>query len=145
MASALPYKDYNEFLAKHSAKNTTNNNTNQAISHTRIPDANLNIYGGSYIIPREELSTFYSLYYEYVFDKKRKEYLTEKQLECDGPLVVDFDFRYNYDVIERQHSKEHVIDMISIYLEELKEYFIFEEISSNPSCRSAKLRVIEKK
>ena len=27
-----------------------------------------------------------------------KEYLTERQLPEGGPMAVDFDFRYNYDV-----------------------------------------------
>ena len=88
---------------------------------------NLNIYGGSYIIPKEELPLFYSLYYDYVFIKKKKEYLTEKQLDSGGPMAIDFDFRYNYDVDTRRHTSEHIQDMIILYLEELKEYFLFEE------------------
>jgi P4 family phage/plasmid primase-like protien len=128
MTSQCQFKDLNEFLAKHSAKNTTTNKgSGTTITHTRIPDKGLNIYAGSYIIPKEELNTFYSLYYNHIFEKKFKEYLTEKQLESGGPLVVDFDFRYNHSVIERQHSRQHVTDMICVYLDELKEYFIFEE------------------
>jgi hypothetical protein len=122
------FKDFNEFLAKHSAKNTTNaSNSSVGITHTRIPDKDLNIYGGSYIIPREDLLTFYGLYYDYVFNRKLKEYLTEKQLESGGPMAVDFDFRYRHDVLERQHSRDHVRDMICVYLDELKEFFVFEE------------------
>ena len=127
MTTPSQFKDLNEFLAKHSAKNITNNNGTVNITHTRIPDKDLNIYAGSYIIPREELDTFYSLYYTNIFEKKYKEYLTEKQLETGGPIAVDFDFRYEHSVIERQHSREHVRDMICVYLDELKEYFIFEE------------------
>jgi P4 family phage/plasmid primase-like protien len=116
------FKDLNEFLAKHSAKNEKG----ATATHTRIPDKEMNIYAGSYIIPKEELSIFYNLYYDSIFVKKRKEYLTEKQLESGGPMPVDFDFRYNYDVDSRQHTKEHIQDMILLYLEELKKYFIFE-------------------
>ena len=126
MTSTLQFKELNEFLAKHSAKNI-NNNGSLSISHTRIPDKELNIYAGSYIIPKEDLDTFYNLYYEYVFVSKRREYLTEKQLDVGGPIAVDFDFRYNSDIKERQHTKSHVTDMICAYLDELKEYFIFEE------------------
>jgi P4 family phage/plasmid primase-like protien len=128
MTSSSQFKDINEFLAKHSAKNvSTNTGSSLSITHTRIPDKELNIYAGSYIIPKEELNTFYSLYYNHIFEKKFKEYLTEKQLESGGPLAVDFDFRYNHSIIERQHSRQHVADMICVYLDELKEYFIFEE------------------
>jgi len=127
MTSSSQFKDLNEFLAKHSAKNVANNRGSVNITHTRIPKEELNIYGGSYIIPREELDTFYSLYYNHIFERKCKEYLTEKQLETGGPMVVDFDFRYNHNVTERQHSRDHVRDMICVYLDELKEYFVFEE------------------
>jgi P4 family phage/plasmid primase-like protien len=124
------FKDLNEFLSKHSAKLTDkNNSSNQenSITHTRIGNKDLNIYGGSYIIPQEDLQEFYRLYYDHVFVKKKKEYLTEKQLDKKCPLLVDFDFRYNYDVEIRQHTKENILDMILLYLEELKEYFLFEE------------------
>ena len=77
MTTSSQFKDLTEFLAKHSAKN----DKGQPSTHTRIPDKDLNIYAGSYIIPKEELPVFYNLYYDNVFNKKRKEYLTEKQLE----------------------------------------------------------------
>ena len=58
-------------------------------------------------------------------EKKRKEYLTERQNK-ENPLAmpVDFDFRYNYDVNSRQHSKEHIQDMICEYSDLLKECYI---------------------
>jgi len=123
MTSSSQFKDLNEFLAKHTAKNQKG----LVPTHTRIPDTTLNIYGGSFVIPKEELPVFHSLYYDSIFVKKRKEYLTEKQTEHGSAMAVDFDFRYNYDVESRQHTKEHVQDMILLYLEELKEYFMFEE------------------
>ena len=128
MSSSSQFKDLNDFLAKHSAKNTTNNTrATLSITHTRIPDKELNIYAGSYIIPKEERDVFYSLYYNHIFEKKYKEYLTEKQLESCGPMALDFDFRYNHDITERKHTRDHVRDIICVYLDELKEYFIFEE------------------
>ena len=88
----------------------------------------MNIYHGSYVIPKDDLATFYKLYYESVFEKNRKEYLTERQMDNgSSPLAVDFDFRYDYDVEKRQHTKEHIQDMILGYLEELKTYFNFEK------------------
>ena len=128
MSVTSQFKDLNEFLAKHSAKNVTNNTgSTLSISHTRIPDKELNIYAGSYIIPKEERDVFYSLYYNHIFEKKFKEYLTEKQLESGGPIAVDFDFRYHHSVTERPHTRQHVADMICVYLDELKEYFVIEE------------------
>ena len=123
MTTTSQYKDLNEFLAKHSAKNTPGT----CPTHTRIPDKALNIYGGSYIIPKQEEPLFYSLYYDQVFNNKKKEHLTEKQLDDESPIAVDFDFRYSYDIDSRQHTKEHIQDMVIVYLEELKHFFLFEE------------------
>ena len=125
MINTSQFKDLSEFLAKHSGKNDQKPGNSLNFTHTRIPDKELNIYGGVYIIPKEELSDFYSLYYDSIFVKKRKEYLTEKQLDENGPLIVDFDFRYEHSVTERQHSREHVQDMVCEYLEELKNYYLF--------------------
>jgi P4 family phage/plasmid primase-like protien len=120
------YKDLNDFLTKHNAKGAPAA-LGSVISHTRIGDKDANIYCGAFVIPKEKLQTFYELYYDNVFVKGRKEYLTEKQLESGGPLAVDFDFRYDFSVTTRQHTKEHVQDMVLLYLDELKQYFIFEE------------------
>jgi P4 family phage/plasmid primase-like protien len=121
------FKDLTEFLAKHSAKNDSNR-PKISPTHTRIPDKSLHIFGGSFIIPAEELSTFYKFYTEYVFINKKMEYLTERQLgNGQGPILIDLDFRYNYDIEDRQHTKSHIQDLINvIYLELLKEFFVFE-------------------
>ena len=72
MTTTGQFKDLNEFLAKHSAKNEQKAGDQVSFTHTRIPDKDLNVYGGSFIIPKNELSTFYSLYYDSIFVKKRK-------------------------------------------------------------------------
>ena len=119
--------EYNEFLAKHNAKIDKREGVHISPTHTRIGDKEQNIYGGSYIISQEDLTLFHKLYTFNVFEKKKLEYLTERQLETCGPILIDLDFRYNYDVEKRQHTKEQIQDLIMIYLEELKELFIFEE------------------
>jgi P4 family phage/plasmid primase-like protien len=128
MNTTSQYKDLNEFLAKHSAKNVEGKKVGETtnITHTRIGDKDLNIYGGSYIIPNELLETFYELYYESIFIKNRKEYLTEKQLELNGPMAVDFDFRYSPDINTRQHSRSHISDMVCEYAEILKDCYLIE-------------------
>jgi len=128
------FNDLPEFLIKHNAKQEKNKSN---ITHTRIPDSEANIYGGSYIIPKEELETFYRLYVEQIIINKKMEYLTEKQLEIDCPILVDFDFRYSHDVETRQHTIEDINDMIFTYLDLLKEFFQFEE-------RSFDLFILEK-
>ena len=118
------FTNLKDFLAKHSAKQE--NNTGKEITHTRIGNK-ADIYGGSYIIPKEELKTFYKLYYKHVFEDKNKEYLTEKQLDKNGPMLVDFDFRYTYDTEDKQYTIQDISDMISVYLDILKECYIFDE------------------
>ena len=92
-----------------------------AFTHTRIGDKNLNIYAGSYNI--ENLQEFWSVYHEEIFKNKQKEFLTEKQLLTDGPLLVDIDMRYDISVKERQHTKEHIIDMINLYATKINEIY----------------------
>ena len=125
MESESPvYRDLSDFLSKHITK------PEEQCTHTRIPDKASNIYAGSYHIQPKELDTFYNLYYQHVFLKKKPEYLTEKQIE-NGALLIDLDFHYDHIVTKRQHTEEHIQDLISIvYLELLKDFFVFRENDS---------------
>jgi P4 family phage/plasmid primase-like protien len=132
-SSSSQYNDLSDFLTKHLSNNkTVVTGTQKKISHTRIGSQELNVYAGAFSIDNEELPVFRRLYYEHVFVKNRKEYLTEKQLDQNGPILVDFDFRYDFNVTKRLHTKEHIEDMVQLYLEELKEFFVFEENKSFP-------------
>jgi len=127
------YKDLPEFLVKHSIKNDSSHNT--ISTHTRIGSktSSPQVYGGNYSIPSDDLSTFYKLYYDCVFNKKKYEHLTEKQLtNGTGPMLVDLDFRYKYEVIERQHTIDDIIDIIQEYLIAIKECFVITEDCSFP-------------
>ena len=124
------YNDLNDFLAKHSAKE--NKTSSNSWTNTRIPDKILGIYGGTFIIPKEEHAVFWQYYYEAVFVNKKMEYLTEKQIKENGPILIDLDFRYNYAVEERQHGKENIIDILGLYLDVLKDIFVFEENKTFP-------------
>ena len=86
------FPDLNTFLSNHNANDTKPGVKN---THTRIPDSTLNIHPGSYHIPKEELALFHTIYYEHIFVKKRKEYLTERQLVDNGPLLIDVDLKYD--------------------------------------------------
>lgn len=111
-----------EFLKQHKAGEK---GSDKERTHTRIGSKELNVFGGSYHISGDDLDEFYKLYYQAVFVEKKKEYLTEIQIN-EGPILVDFDFRYdNTEITERQHTQEHIQDMIQLYLEELKEIFNF--------------------
>ena len=91
------------------------------ITHTRIPNPTLNIYGGSFSIQEEQQAEFNKLYYNHVFKKNQKEYLTEKQISTGGPLLIDIDLRFDPTIKVRQYNENHIIDLIQLYLEELKK------------------------
>jgi P4 family phage/plasmid primase-like protien len=131
-STAKNYYKLSEFLWDHHVEKGLELYKNKEPTHTRIPSkegVEPRIYGGNYHIPDSELPLFYKLYYNEVFVKKNPEYLTEVQRkEGSGPYLIDFDFRYPYDVITRQHSKEHILDMLyGTYLDELKKYYVFDE------------------
>jgi hypothetical protein len=121
MGTTCDYQDLNEFLSKHKiiSKKDDNSSERAIITHTRIPGKS--VYGGSYFIPKEQYPLFYRLYYEDVIVRKKTDHLTEKQLEVGGPICIDLDFRFNYDVETRQHDGDNISEIINLcYLEQLK-------------------------
>ena len=102
----------------------------QTSTHTRIPDKNLNIYGGSYCILDKDLIQFQYLYFDEIIIAGKDEYLTEKQLD-NGVIYIDFDFKYNYDIEQRQHSQTDIETIITLYTEKLKNFFIFDDTPFN--------------
>lgn len=116
------YNNLVDFLTKHRAKTL-----NKESTHTRIKSEQHDVYGGSYHIDKCELPTYYKLYYEHVFGRKNPEYLTEKQLPNGGPILIDFDFKYDGSVKTRQHDNTHIIDIIQEYLLQIKEFLDVKE------------------
>ena len=128
---------YEQFMKHHVSK------PGEAYTHTRIGDKTLNVYGGVYTIPPAILPVFWRKYYSHVFENAKQEHLTEKQNTDKGVIVVDFDFRYETSITKRQHSKEHVLDMIQSYIQTLETLveipndaqipiYIFEKNDVNP-------------
>ena len=105
---------YEQFMKHHVSK------PGEAYTHTRIGDKSLNVHGGVYTIPPAILPVFWKKYYNYVFETGKQEFLTEKQNSEKGVIVVDFDFRYETSITKRQHTKEHVLDMIQSYFQTLE-------------------------
>jgi len=125
---------------------TYKKNQAQIKTHTRIGDKDLGIFGGVYHVGLEKREAFYNAYYDYLFKRasppgaqtlKTAEYLTEYQLPDDyttitgepanGGIMIDLDFHYDSAIQERQHTKEHIDDMICAYTNELKKYYKFAE------------------
>lgn len=113
---------YTEFLANHKA----DAENGKPFTHTRIGDKTSGIYPASYHIPEHDLKEFYSLYYDWVFVKGNKEYLTEKQAE-NSSMFVDFDFRYTWETEDKQYNLNDISDIICVYLDCLKKVYSFQE------------------
>jgi P4 family phage/plasmid primase-like protien len=92
----------------------------EGFTHTRIGDKALNIYGGSYKINDSEWKNYMELYYQNVFVGGHPEYLTEKQLIENGPILIDIDLRYDTAITSKQHTKDHIIDAVMLYAEKIK-------------------------
>jgi hypothetical protein len=110
---------FSNFLNSH----RHNKDSGLPITHTRKGDKDNSIYGGSYHIPKEKVNQFYELYYDNVFVKKNKEYLTEIQNKDSGLMYIDLDF--NYDKLARHHTVEDIENIIDSYLSIMKKYIQF--------------------
>lgn len=119
----MNYRDLNDYLIKHK----TNKENPKPITHTRIGDDKSGIYGGAFHIPEDDENEFFKLYAKEILRNRGDEYLTEKQLENNGPCLIDIDLKYDASVSTRRHSIDHVIDLIDGYLEILKSIYQFDE------------------
>ena len=106
-------KSFDSYLNSHYSQK------GQGHTHTRIGDQALSLKGGVYTINNKD--EFYKKYYKHVFEDGKFEFLTEKQNQEVGPIMIDFDFRYSTEVEERVHTEEHINDMVDIYFQNIKE------------------------
>ena len=102
-------KSFNDYLISKTAEKGA------LFTHTRIGDKTHKVYGGSYSITDNK--KFIDAYYKHVFVNGQKEYLTEKQLIENGPILVDIDLRYKTDITTKQHTSDHVLDCVMLYAE----------------------------
>nr|AIE96973.1 putative helicase [uncultured marine group II/III euryarchaeote AD1000_88_G11] len=119
------------FLKTHQLKK----GSGKRFTHTRIPSKSgdpLVIYPASYAIPKETMNEFYKLYHKQVFVDKIPEYLTERQTQSGGPILVDLDFRYGTHIDQRQHDDNHITDIIDLYLAEIQEILHFTQDTKIP-------------
>lgn len=92
-------------------------------TNTRIGNKDAKIHGGSYVIPDDE-------YHDFMNKVKvatlagQYEYLTEKQL-LEGPLAIDMDLHYDYEVEDRQHNKTYIEDLVDVICSKLNEMYVF--------------------
>ena len=103
-----------DFLKSHRSTNASEH------THTRIGNKDLSVFGGSFTIKDEDKHDFWKKYHQHVFVNKKQEYLTEKQQLEKGPLLVDVDLRYPCEIESRQHTDDHYLDLLSLYIDKLE-------------------------
>ena len=109
-----PYDIY-QFLEDHRVeKGNTHTHTSMGLGK----------YAGSYYIRPAELDLFYKLYEEAIFADKPL-HLIEKHEEI-GPIVIDFDFNYEFDQHERLHTVDHIEKIVQLYMNEIMSLFEIE-------------------
>jgi P4 family phage/plasmid primase-like protien len=74
---------------------------------------------GSYYIENENIDIFNELYQKAIFDGKTL-HITEKHDDI-GPIIIDLDFKYEFEVNERQHNKDFVKKIVKMYNETILE------------------------
>lgn len=95
-------------------------------THTKIGSEQFRLKGGSYHISESDLSDFWKTYHHHVFVNGHREFLTERQY-TDRPsqLLVDLDFKFGYEVTERQHTDEIIRNIVIQYTEVLTTMLVF--------------------
>ena len=107
---------------------------NSKPTHTRIGNAQLKIFGGSYNLDFSNklvMKKFYKFYNRKVLKKGFPEYLTELQdKENGGPMLIDLDFKFSEDMDERVFDENIICDMVSVYIEEIIKLFDLSKVQS---------------
>ncbi len=115
----------------------------QTLTHTSMGQGKL---AGSYYIRPNELDLFYDLYEKAIFSENNMPlYMIERHEEI-GPMVIDFDFKYEFDVSERLHTDEHIEKIVDLYMTEIVNLFDIDRdddrlvafVFQRPSCYKAK-------
>jgi len=122
----IVYTSTNSFLKAHIRKK----DDPRKATNTRIPNQKLGNMGGTYFIPDEEYSKFLDIYAQDVFQKGKIEHLTEIQREDKGPLLIDIDLRHDFDIVERQYTREHIDDLVDIYTSIFRTIFQLDDNST---------------
>jgi len=118
-----------DFLRKHQIKK--HEADPKPSTNSRIPDQKSGIYGGLYNIPDDKYEEFLNIYYQDVVSKNGSEYLTERQLDV-GCIAVDIDLKYGMEIEQRQHTEEHIQDLVECYLDIIKDIYQLDDTSKIP-------------
>lgn len=98
----------------------------QKSTNTRIKNEKLDIKGGNYYIPDVEYDEFLKMYHREFIVPNEVEYLTESQLDINGPILIDIDFNFDPAVDRRLYQYTHIVELIDLYIEKLNNIYSFD-------------------
>ena len=117
----------------------TEKDTNDKVTNYRIAskdgDTIKRVRGGVYCVPELDYTGLLNRYCKQIILPSIEqsgvvEYLTEAQLPNNGPILVDLDFRFPYEVVSRQYTKDHVALLVEAYIEEISRIYELDELST---------------
>lgn len=126
-SSSYSTSEYDQYIKQYYIKKGDPSSSGLSFTHTRIPSAEHGVTGGTFCIPPEKLPEFWTKYSKHVITNRRHEYLTEKQLQNGGPILVDLDFRYGPHIDTRQHTNDDIEHIIGLYMDEISKMLNIEE------------------
>ena len=80
---------------------------------------------GAYNIPNKENEIFFDKYKNALF-KGTNLHIIEKHAEI-GPVIVDFDFKFEFDIMKRLYNYSHVEKIVELYISEIVRCFKIEK------------------
>lgn len=107
-------------------------------THTSITEP-----AGSFYLQPGDIDKFFQLY-KTALDNGCDLYMTEKHRDI-SPILIDFDFRFNMDITERQYTTKMIKEVITVYIEELTRYIIITEDPQIVLMEKEKPLVVESK
>ena len=119
--------EYEQYMKQLYIKKGDPSSAGLSFTHTRIPSPEHGVTGGTFCIPSEKLPEFWAKYSKHVITNRRHEYLTEKQLQNGGPILVDLDFRYGPHIDARQHTKDDIENITGLYMNEISKILNIED------------------
>ena len=108
----------------------TEKDSKESVTNYRIASKEHHIAGGVFCVPDLDYYGILTKYCKDVLERGNVEFLTEAQLINNGPILVDFDFRFPYETTERQYTKDQLVILIEAYIDELSHIFDFDESST---------------
>ncbi len=98
-----------------------NKDENVEITHTSM---GFGAQKGSYMIKKSEMNKFFELY-DQAYQNGDNLHIIERHIDY-GPILVDLDFQYVPEIVERQHDENHVMKIVKLYMDEIINMFQIE-------------------